>query len=173
MALTDKLTAVADAIRTKRGTTGTYTLAQMPAAILGITGTELPSGISAIAYGKHTLASDSSYSTGFTVTHNLGAVPNMFLFYTSTNISKTQSMLFTIYSTINLVKAPILGILSSSYPTLSVYHTTSTSALVASTTGAAYGINSVTATTVTVKAHSLATLYWRAGTYNWIAIKFG
>ena len=37
MALTDKLTAIASAIRSKNGTQNTYTLAQMPAAISAIT----------------------------------------------------------------------------------------------------------------------------------------
>ena len=37
MALTDKLTAIADAIRAKDGTTGTMTLDQMPEKITAIT----------------------------------------------------------------------------------------------------------------------------------------
>ena len=37
MALTDKLTAIADAIRSKDGTTGTMTLDQMPGKISAIT----------------------------------------------------------------------------------------------------------------------------------------
>ena len=40
MALTDKLSAIGDAIRAKTGTTTTYTLDQMPAAIEGIVGAE-------------------------------------------------------------------------------------------------------------------------------------
>lgn len=38
MALTDKLTAIGNAIRAKNGTSGTYTLAQMPAAISELSG---------------------------------------------------------------------------------------------------------------------------------------
>lgn len=38
MALTDKLKAIADAIRAKTGQTGTLTLDAMPSAIAGISG---------------------------------------------------------------------------------------------------------------------------------------
>lgn len=41
MALTDKLTAIANAIRSKTGDTGTMTLAEMPAKISGISGTPI------------------------------------------------------------------------------------------------------------------------------------
>lgn len=70
MALTDKLTAIADAIRGKTGGTEEMTLEQMAAAITGIqTGGGTSGGAGGIYMAKVTPASDSSY---ITVTHNLG-----------------------------------------------------------------------------------------------------
>lgn len=51
MALTDKITAIADAIRAKTGSSNTYTLADMPAAIAGIvTGSDIDWGYQLEAY---------------------------------------------------------------------------------------------------------------------------
>ena len=63
MALTDKLTAIADAIRAKAGTTEKLTLAQMPAAIAAIQAGSSSQPIT----GTFTAA-----GTNYTLTHNCG-----------------------------------------------------------------------------------------------------
>jgi hypothetical protein len=74
-ALNANLTAVANAIREKAGTTGSFAFpAGFVEAISNISaGGGLPNGISAMTSGEHTLASDSANS--FIVKHGLGVVP--------------------------------------------------------------------------------------------------
>lgn len=69
MALIDKLTAIADAIRGKTGGTDPLTLDQMSVAIAGIETGGGSSGASGIYMAKITPASDADE---LTVTHNLG-----------------------------------------------------------------------------------------------------
>ena len=76
MALTDKLTAIANAIRSKTGKSATLTLEQMVTEITGIeTGGGLPTGISEVAYGESTLTSDQT-SGIWGVSHGMSATPN-------------------------------------------------------------------------------------------------
>ena len=76
MALTDKLTAIADAIRAKTGDSATMTLEQMVTAISNIeSGGGLPTGISEIAYGESTLTSDQT-SGIYGISHGMSATPN-------------------------------------------------------------------------------------------------
>ena len=84
MALTDKLSAIADAIRGKTGGTEKLTLAEMPLAIAGI---EAGGGGCGLAYdmGEFVLDADtnnllSSNSNG--VPHELGEVPDFILVWT-------------------------------------------------------------------------------------------
>ncbi len=82
MALTDKLTAIADAIRGKTGGTGKLTLAEMPLAIANIEsggGGGLPSGITVLASGTITPASD--VTTQLYQPHGLGVAPNFFFLF--------------------------------------------------------------------------------------------
>ena len=83
MALTDKLTAIADAIREKTGGTGPLTLAEMPLAIANIKngsdGGGLPSGVTALASGTLTPATDVTATLN--QPHGLGVAPNFFFLY--------------------------------------------------------------------------------------------
>lgn len=114
MALTDKLTAIANAIREKGGTTDSLTLAEMPQAINNIETGIIPTGSIEItengtydvtdkASAVVNVASSSgggeqsfsyvtgtftpeSNSTAVTITHNLGKVPSfVFIYYSGTH----------------------------------------------------------------------------------------
>jgi hypothetical protein len=78
MALTDKLTAVADAIRGKTGKTEPLTLDQMPGEIAGIV-----AGGGGLIYdmGEFVLDEDT-LTSNFTVPHNLGEVPEFICVWT-------------------------------------------------------------------------------------------
>lgn len=167
MALTSKLTAIADAIRQKTGKSGKLTLDQMASEVLAIQGGgSLPSGFKAIAKGTHTLGSAVTGSGTFTVTHNLGETPDMFLFYAPQNIATTYSMLYAF-------RSAKFGYRSTSYLNLCGYHGNSTTTVTATNVTTSYGIKTLTATAATITSYSTSTSYgWRAGTYEWIAIKF-
>lgn len=76
MALIDKLTAIADAIRTKTGKEDKLTLEQMATEIEGISG-----GLKC-DMGTFTVDSDTNYTNPFPIPHNLGAVPKFILVWT-------------------------------------------------------------------------------------------
>ena len=82
MALTDKLTNIANAIREKTGSTRTMNLEEMAAAIAGITG----GGGAGLAYdmGEFVLDEDvkNSSSLSISIHHNLGEVPEFILVWT-------------------------------------------------------------------------------------------
>ena len=129
-------------------------------------GGSLPSGFTAIAKGTHTLSSAVTGSSTFTVTHNLGVVPDMFLFYAQNNIATTYSMLYAF-------RSAKFGYRSTSYLNLCGYHGNSTTTVTSTNVTTSYGIKSLTASQATVTSYSTSTSYgWRAGTYEWIAIKF-
>lgn len=127
----------------------------------------LPTGIKAIAKGTHTLGSAVTGSATFTVNHNLGEVPDMFLFYADGNIASTYSMLYAFRST-------DFNWRSTSYLNLCGYHGNSTSTLTCTNVTTSYGIKTLTSTQATITSYSTSNSYgWRAGNYKWIAIKFG
>ena len=80
MALTDKLTNIADAIREKTGSTRTMNLEEMAAAIAGITG----GGVIGLAYdmGEFVLDADTKHLDPTSIHHNLGEVPEFILVWT-------------------------------------------------------------------------------------------
>lgn len=80
MALTDKLTNIADAIREKTGSTRTMNLEGMAAAIAEIAG----GGGAGLAYdmGEFVLDADSRYLDPPSIPHNLGEVPEFILVWT-------------------------------------------------------------------------------------------
>ena len=168
MALTNKLTAIANAIRAKTGGTKAMTLDEMVTAINSISGGGggLPAGIAAIAFGEYAVASDFT-TTRQTVTHNLGVVPDFVLFYyDGGNIATSYSMLFALRST-------KLAYRSSAYNAYNAYHANTTSTVsVAGSNSTSAGVSSLTATTFQIASHSNS-YYWRGGyTYKWLAIKF-
>lgn len=80
MALTDKLTNIADAIREKTGSTRTMNLEGMAAAIAEITG----GGSAGLAYdmGEFVLDADDKYVDPPSIPHNLGEIPEFILVWT-------------------------------------------------------------------------------------------
>lgn len=132
-------------------------------------GGTLPKGLKLFAKGVYSLSRDSAGGTSFTVTHNLGEVPDMFMFYAPANVASTYSMLWTIrWNVIGLWRG------SSTYQGLTSYHGNSTSSVTTTNQSTnSYGVKAITATTATVTTYSNSgSYYWRAGTYEWIAIKF-
>ena len=80
MALTDKLSAIADAIRGKTGKTEEMTLDQMATEIAGITG----GGGDGLPYdmGEFVLDADTVTGANIKVSHSLGAVPEFICVWT-------------------------------------------------------------------------------------------
>lgn len=145
---------------------GTYDVTNLKELVVSVSGGGLPSGFTAIAKGTHTLGSAVTGSNTFTVTHNLGVVPDMFLFYAPSNIATTYSMMYAFRSS-------KFGWRSSSYLNLCGYHGNSTTTITATNVTTSYGIKTLTSTQATVTSYSTSSSYgWRAGTYEWIAIKF-
>lgn len=146
---------------------GTYDVTNLKELVVSVSGGGgLPSGFNAIATGTHTLNSAVTGSGTFTVTHNLGVVPDMFLFYAPSNIAIAYSMLYAF-------RSAKFGWRSSSYLNLCGYHGNSTTTITATNVTTTYGIKTLTSTQATVTSYSTSTSYgWRAGTYEWIAIKF-
>lgn len=124
----------------------------------------LPSGISKIAFGTDTINSDFT-TTRRTVTHNLGVVPDMVLYWHDGNVAQTYSMLWALRST-------KMGYRSSAYNSFMCYHGNSTTTTtLTNSNSTTYGVSNMTASTFQI-ASSSTSYYWRAGTYNWVAIKF-
>lgn len=93
----ETLTAIANAIREKTGGTANLSPEQMAAEISNISaGGALPIGISALASGTYTSASNASGD--LTITHNLGKVPNFAILLLcddiSTNIGPALAILY-------------------------------------------------------------------------------
>ena len=78
MALTDKLTNIANAIREKTGSTRTMNLEGMAAAIAGITG----GGVIGLAYDMGEFVLDADTKAIDSIPHNLGEVPEFILVWT-------------------------------------------------------------------------------------------
>lgn len=124
----------------------------------------LPSGISKIDYGTYTKSSDSTTAT-FTVNHKLGVTPDFVFFYSPTNFAQTYSML-------GAMRGSIIN-WRSNYNSFYFFHGNSTSTVtITNSNNANYGVGSLTSTSFKVGSHSTS-YYWRKGTYNYIAIKFG
>ena len=126
----------------------------------------LPSGFTAIAKGVLRLGNSITGANTFKVTHNLGVVPDMFLFYAQENIATTYSMLYAF-------RSDRFGYRGSTYLNLCGYHGNSTTTVTSTNVTTTYGIKTLTESQATITSYSSSTSYgWRAGTYEWIAIKF-
>lgn len=138
-------------------------------SILGVFGTltsggGLPSSIQAIDCGTYKVGADFT-TTRQTVTHNLGVVPDFVMFYSTSNVAQTYSMLFA-------MRGSFLGYRSSAYNLFMCYHGNSTTTTtLTNSNSTTYGVSNMTSTTFQL-ASSSSSYYWRAGTYNYIAIKF-
>lgn len=163
----ESLKSVADAIRSKAQTQSQL---QFPNGFLSAiqsirTGGGLPSGISAIKIGTHTVSSDAAYGTAVNISHNLGVVPDLFIVYATTNTAVT-------YSELLMVRGTDVMYRGTSYHTLSVYRGNSTSSASATYVNSSKGgIYSLTASTATISGHQ-SSYYVRSGTWKWIAIKY-
>lgn len=89
MALTDKLTAIADAIRAKGGTTEQLTLAGMVDAINAI---QTGSGGAGLAYdmGEFVLEADSNSNPPIYISHNFGEKPGFIVVWTDDYVGVTN-----------------------------------------------------------------------------------
>lgn len=89
MALTDKLKAIADAVREKTGGTELLTLDQIAAAIGGISG---GGGVTGLAYdmGEFVLEADTTAGANTYISHNLGEKPGFILVWTDDYVGVTN-----------------------------------------------------------------------------------
>lgn len=125
----------------------------------------LPTGISKFDFGTITISSAYT-TTRKTFTHNLGIAPDFMMVWTPANIATTYSMLAA-------VRGSQWGWRSSAYSGHLAYHGNSTTTVTwTNSNSTTYGISNMTATDFQL-ASSSSSYYWRAGTYNYIAIKFG
>lgn len=152
---------------------GTYDVTSLAQLIVNVAGGGLPSGFSAIATGTYTFDSDMTGNSGTssayqkTVTHNLGVIPDLIIFYAPNNVAQTYSHLAMIYGN------TFMNWRGSTYKTNVFYHSNSTTTVSGTSCTTTYGIKNVTTSTFDIKTYSnSASYFWRAGTYNWIAIKF-
>ena len=97
MALTDKLTAIADAIRAKGGTTDQLTLTGMVDAINAI---QTGSGGTGLAYdmGEFVFDTDTPSHNIPAVQHNLGEIPDCIIVWTD-NWARNTEVIDTTYGT--------------------------------------------------------------------------
>ena len=145
---------------------GTYDVTNLASLVVNVASSGgLPSGISAIDFGTYTLGSAVSGSGTFTVPHNLGVVPDLFLFWTPSNIATT-------YSELAVMRSTQFGWRSTSYLNKCWYHGNSTTTVTGADATTSYGIKTLTATNATICPHTNQSYSWRAGTYNYLAIKF-
>lgn len=148
---------------TQNGTVDVTGLASVLVNVAG-GGGGLPAGISKIAFGTDTIATDFT-TTRRTVTHNLGVAPDLVLYWHNGNVATTYSMLWALRCT-------QMGYRSSAYNNFMCYHGNSTTtASMTNSNSTTYGVSNMTATTFQLASAS-SSYYWRKGTYNYIAIKF-
>lgn len=127
-------------------------------------GGSLPSGIQAFDYGTITVSSAFT-TTRQTFTHKLGVTPDLMIVWAPANVATTYSMLAAI-------RGNQFGWRSSAYNNHMAYHGNSTTSVTwTNSNSTSYGISNMTATNFQL-ASSSSSYYWRAGTYNYIAVKF-
>ena len=166
MALTDKLIAIADAIRDKTGGTESLTLDQMPTDIAGIEtgGGGLPSCITALASGTYTPTADVVSVVG--IEHGLGVTPNFFFMSV-----EGQEMLnpsdFNYYITHEFGLAQKFMMSANQLEAFRIYRYSNGSNF---TQSAAVGLMGVFANATQFYAYASSTYNLKAGvTYRWVA----
>ena len=98
MALTDKLVAIADAIREKSGSSDTYKLSEMAAAITAIEtgGGGLPEGMATGTFQ----CTPANMTKEVSIEHGLGAVPRCVIAFVddekSSNVNQNMTVLFAL-----------------------------------------------------------------------------
>lgn len=144
----------------------TYDVTSLAQIIVNVAGGGggLPTGISKIDYGTITVSAQFTTSRQ-TFSHKLGVVPDLMIVYAPTNVATTYSMLCAI-------RGDVFGWRSSVYNNHYAYHGNSTTTVTwTNSNSTTYGISNMTATTFQL-ASSSSSYYWRARSYNYIAIKF-
>lgn len=145
---------------------GTYDVTNLKELVVNVASSGgLPTGISAIDFGTYTLGSAVSGSSTFTVPHNLGVVPDLFVLWAPANIATT-------YAELCVMRSSQFGWRSTSYLNKCWYHGNSTTTVTGADTTTSYGIKTMSAASVTIAPHTSSSYSWRPGTYNYIAIKF-
>lgn len=169
--LTSLFGDIADAIRSKTGSSNSIVADDFPTEISNIEtggGGDLPTGIKGIWYGSYTPSSNIASTTGFTVTHNMGYTPTVVYCWCDTYIpvESTQSIL----AIVNNSKATTMfinGGITNQYGYVSFNNTTTTSG---GTLAASSYVGTQTTTTSQIKGNSSAR-YFRAGVkYNILLI---
>lgn len=145
----------------------TYDVTELAEMIVNVAGGGgLPAGFAKIATGTHTLASAVAGGSTFTVNHNLGETPDMFIFFADTNVATTYSMLA-------VMRSAMFGWRSTTYLNKAFYHGNSTTTVTGADVTTSYGIKTLSATQAVITTYSSSgSYYWRARTYKWLAIKF-
>ena len=130
------------------------------------TGGGLPDGIEAIATGEYTLNKAVTGSSSFAINHNMGEVPDLFLFYAEGNIATRYSMIF-------VARSSEFTYNGTSNLNLMFYHGNTTTTLTGANVSTNYGVKTLNASQAVITSYSTSTSYgWRAGKYRWVAVKF-
>lgn len=133
-----------------------------------ITGTldtsgSIPSGLAAIDFGTITISSAFTTSRQ-TFKHYLGVVPDFLIVFANGNVATTNSMLMALRST-------LMGYRSSAYNLFTLHHANSTTTVtLTNSNSSSYGVSNMTATQFQLASNS-SSIYWRAGTYLYLAFK--
>lgn len=145
---------------TENGTVNVTGLAEL---IVNVAGSKLGK----FTTGEYKVTTAFTYGTRATINHELGEVPDLFMFWAPANVATTYSMLM-------VARGSLFGWRSTTYQGIAAYHGNSTSTVtMANVSTANYAVPSLTANAAEVTTYSNSTsYYWRAGTYKWIAIKF-
>lgn len=130
------------------------------ALITGTLNASLPSSISKLVGGKFTLSSALSGTTTKTITHGLGATPDLTICW-YTGSSGTRQIQFMVRYT-NVASTQLAR---------NNYRYTTNGTSIYSGTNTSYGISGVTSTTFTLTPYGTNS-YFGAGTYKWLSMKF-
>lgn len=148
------LTGIADAIRAKAGTSAAMRPDEMAALIQSI------SGGGKVAAGSVTPS--GSYTSSVTITHNLGAVPNLIAIFAAAGMGSYNGRLISLF------------VMPEDVYVTEVYY--SSSATIQSTSlsnnasNLAKAFPTLTETTLTAKSSGIqSSIYFNPGQYVWIA----
>ena len=148
------LTGIADAIRSKAGTSASMRPNEMAALIQSI------SGGGKVAAGSVTPS--GSYTSSVTITHNLGAVPNLIAIFAAAGMGSYNGRLISLF------------VMPEDVYVTEVYYSSSATILSTSLanneTNLAKAFPTLTETTLTAKSSGIQkSIYFNPGKYVWIA----
>lgn len=165
IATTEELTAVADAIRAKGGTSEPLVFPEGFVSAIGDIqsgGGGMPEGFTAISTGKFSLDADKpnfASSSGVTFQHDLGVIPDIIIVYKENDSSVNSSIFISSFCVID----------ENAYKSQGIYNYRD-----------GYGSNkpvfsdkaikNITESSATVTSNTEG--QFRAGSYRWVAVKF-